>query len=394
MPGSTVTPPVCPNPRYELLSRIGAGAQGSTWRARDLETGGHVAVKVFDLSRAEDWKPFDLFERECRVLRSLDHPGIPRFLDDFADEAEGRYFLVMELRAGASLREVAERRATFDDDELMAVLLATLDVLEYLHARTPPVIHRDIKPSNLILEADGSVALVDFGGVRVALRPEGGSTMVGTFGYMAPEQLHGEAGPATDIYGLGATIAALAAGMEAEKLPRKGLRIDLGAVLRPSPMRDALEGMLAPDPTQRLATVAAVRARLGAAEPERQGPRGASLPAPQVRGPGGLISFMLFVVSSLVAAVLYFAGHFVVPTVLRVVAPRRHRRMSDRRKRRRERLTRDAERAQHHIETVRQELKRVARANDPERPGGSPSPRLPPRGPSHRGSGRRGGRRG
>jgi len=137
----------------------------------------------------------------------------------------------------------------------------------------PPVIHRDIKPANLIRRPDGRRALVDFGGVRVALRPEGGSTVVGTFGYMAPEQLHGEAKPATDIYGLGATLAALATGIEADKLPRRGLKVDLIQVMAMSPLRDLLDRMLEPDPDQRLASVAAVRQaasdgkRAGAAPP-------------------------------------------------------------------------------------------------------------------------------
>jgi serine/threonine protein kinase len=98
--------------------------------------------------------------------------------------------------------------------------------------------------------------------------------MIGTFGYMAPEQLHGEATPATDIYSLAATLAALAAGTPADKLPRKGLVIDLAAVLPPSPLRDVLAAMLAPDPSQRLASAADVRRML-----DRK------LPGPQDRSP-------------------------------------------------------------------------------------------------------------
>jgi hypothetical protein len=80
---------------------------------------------------------------------------------------------------------------------------------------------------------------------------------------MAPEQLHGEATPATDVFGLGATLAALATGTEADKLPRNGLKVDLGQVMAPSQLRDLLEQMLEPDPKQRLASVDAVRAALG-----------------------------------------------------------------------------------------------------------------------------------
>src|SRR6185369_10506070 len=99
----------------------------------------------------------------------------------------------------------------------------------------------------------GKCSLVDFGAVRDAAREQGGSTMIGTFGYMAPEQLHGQAIPATDIYALGATIVALAGGIEPEDVPRKGLRMDLNKHL-PSldkGFRNALTAMTDPDPDAR-----------------------------------------------------------------------------------------------------------------------------------------------
>jgi serine/threonine protein kinase len=115
------------------------------------------------------------------------------------------------------------------------------------------VVHRDLKPSNIGRAPDGTIALVDFGGVLDAARERGGSTIVGTFGYMAPEQLHGQATPATDIYALGATIVALAGGIEPEEVPRKGLRMDLDRHL-PSidpGLRAVLIAMTDPDPERR-----------------------------------------------------------------------------------------------------------------------------------------------
>src|SRR5690606_14302015 len=140
-----------------------------------------------------------LFERETRVLKNLRHPCIPRYIASFESEP-GVFNLVMERKPGASLRAIATR-VHFTDRELRDVLGRVLDILEHLHGRTPPVIHRDIKPANMVRDAKGNIALVDFGGVRDALRENGGSTVIGTFGYMAPEQLHGQATPATDIYG-------------------------------------------------------------------------------------------------------------------------------------------------------------------------------------------------
>ena len=100
---------------------------------------------------------------------------------------------------------------------------------------------------------DGRVALVDFGGVLDVAREKGGSTIVGTFGYMAPEQLHGQATPATDLYALGATIVSLAGGVEPEDVPRKGLRMDLDRHLPglDRGFRAALTAMTDPDPDRR-----------------------------------------------------------------------------------------------------------------------------------------------
>ena len=246
--------------RYQLGEAIGHGGQGHTFRATDTETGRTVAVKRLRLKGADSWKPFDLFERECSVLRTLDHPGIPDFLDSFADEEAGEFFLVMELVEGSTLRGMARRGEPLADAQLWNVLHQALEILGYLHGLNPPVIHRDVKPQNMVLRPDNRLYLVDFGGVRVALREDGGSTMVGTFGFMAPEQLHGEATPATDIYGLGATLATLATGVEADRLPRKGLKVDLAEVLPDTPLRALLAQMMEPDPADRPGTCDAVKA--------------------------------------------------------------------------------------------------------------------------------------
>ena len=250
---------------------MGHGTQAETFLARDQKASAErvVVVKQLHLGKraGAGWKPFELFEREVRTLKSLRHAGIPRFLDSFESEP-GVFNLVMERAPGATLWAY-RKKVRFDDDQLRDILVKALDILAYLHGLNPPVVHRDIKPSNLVRSATGQLSLIDFGGVRDALRADGGSTVIGTFGYMAPEQLHGEATPATDLYGLGATVIALAGDVEPEKVPRVGLRMDLAAHLPRMELRlrDALAAMVAPDPDQRPKRAADVLTLLRAAPP-------------------------------------------------------------------------------------------------------------------------------
>ncbi|MBN1945229.1 MAG: serine/threonine protein kinase [Bradymonadales bacterium] len=238
--------------RYRLGRLIGKGSQGATYLAKDIEGEGLVAVKEFNLAEAVDWKQFELFQRECALLQQLDHPGIPKYLDQFRNQDDTRHYLVMEFIDGESLKEIARRRGPLGERELWRILIQVIGLLAYLHSQDPPIIHRDIKPGNLIQRANGEIYLVDFGGARKALKRAGGSTVVGTFGYMAPEQLHGQATPATDLYALGTTLLNLGTGIEPEDFPRKGLRIDFSPLLEVSPqLEKLLQDLLEPDPDHR-----------------------------------------------------------------------------------------------------------------------------------------------
>lgn len=237
--------------RYRLDGPLGHGGQAQTLAATDTVTGAAVVVKVFHLAGADGWKRFELFERECAVLRSLEHPSIPRYVEHGGDEGAGVFYLVMQRARGETLQSMIDRGKRFTDAELASVFEGLLGALEYLHGLNPPVIHRDLKPGNVVVGEGGRVWQVDFGSVGDVVVDSRQSTVVGTYGYMAPEQLRGQSSPASDFYGLGATLAAVAAGADAAKLPTKGLRVELAEVIKPGRLRELLQWMLNADPLER-----------------------------------------------------------------------------------------------------------------------------------------------
>jgi len=242
--------------RYVLIGTLGEGSQGKTFDAVDKREGRPVAIKRFDVRGARAWKDVELAEREARVLSTLSHPKLPKYVEHF--EEDGVLYLVMEKIDGTPL-SVLRKRGDATEADVRRLLVDASEVLDYLHGRAPAVIHRDIKPSNVIRRPDGSFAFVDFGAVRDRLKPEGGSTVVGTFGYMAPEQFQGRAGPGSDVYSVGATALALLTGEEPESLPHKGLTIDVDAALGDrgdGTLRRALKSMLEPNPDARPTRIA------------------------------------------------------------------------------------------------------------------------------------------
>ena len=244
--------------RYAIVGVLGSGSQAETLDAVDKQAGKAVAIKRFQVRGAKSWKDVELAEREARVLATLSHPNLPVYVEHF--EEAGALYLVMEKIEGETLSALRRRKAAFSHDDVAQFLRDADSVLGYLHSRAPAIIHRDIKPGNVIRRADGSFAFVDFGSVRDQLKPEGGSTVVGTFGYMAPEQFQGRSLPGSDVYAVGATALALVTGREPEELPHRGLAIDVPAALgrgaEPWLVR-ALSAMLEPDPDKRPSRVPA-----------------------------------------------------------------------------------------------------------------------------------------
>jgi serine/threonine protein kinase len=244
--------------RYAVEELLGEGAQGTTYAARDAENGRAVAIKRFDVRGARSWKDVELAEREIRVLASLDHPLVPRYITHF--EEDGALYLVMERVRGETLQAILDREGRVPESEVRRFLACADRALTYLHGCSSPVVHRDIKPSNVVRTADGSYVLVDFGAVAEVLFRRGSSTIVGTAGYMPPEQMQGRATAASDVYAVGATALAALTGKEPGALPHKGLRIDARAAAgdRATPALVAsLERMLEPDPDHRAPSLAA-----------------------------------------------------------------------------------------------------------------------------------------
>jgi eukaryotic-like serine/threonine-protein kinase len=255
--------------RYQILDILGEGGSGKTYRAIDLHSNTAVAIKILVLRGAPDWKTIELFEREAKILKQLDHPGIPRYLDFFREQVAGEdaFCLVQEIAPGNTLTSWIETSPTFSEREVKRIARQVLEILTHLQSFSPPIIHRDIKPQNIICTEEGKVYLVDFGAVRDTyhLTITGGSTIVGTYGYMAPEQFRGQAVLATDLYGLGTTILYLLTAQDPADLPVKQMKIDFRSSATPgkppllelsNPFADWLDVMLQPMPEDRFSNAA------------------------------------------------------------------------------------------------------------------------------------------
>ncbi|AFZ57461.1 protein kinase [Anabaena cylindrica FACHB-243] len=243
--------------RYRIINILGEGNSGITYAAEDItQPGVIVAIKVISFQQTQDWKVLELFEREAKVLEKLQHRGIPRYLNYFQidTQSDRRFYIVQELAKGQSFAAWIEQGWRTNEIGIKQIARQILAILVYLQRLDPQVIHRDIKPQNIIRHEDGSLYLVDFGAVRDTYYSTfmRGSTVVGTYGYMAPEQFLGQAVTATDLYGLGATLLFLLTHRSPAELPQDGLSINFRDHVQVSDaFADWLEKLLEPDAKDR-----------------------------------------------------------------------------------------------------------------------------------------------
>jgi serine/threonine protein kinase len=213
----------------QALIPLGQGPGTRVWKGMAAD-GQLLLLKTFSLADAPNWKAEELFAREAQVLQQLDHPCLPRLLA-YGVEDQNSY-LIYPFIEGESLQAKLEAGWRPDQAQVLDLIRQLLTTLIWLHDRMPPLVHRDIKPSNLILTPDQQLFLIDFGSVLQHLKPQGGSTVAGTFGYMAPEQLSGRALPASDLYGVGASLIHLLSGKAPGELPQERLWIRFEAYVQ------------------------------------------------------------------------------------------------------------------------------------------------------------------
>lgn len=200
--------------RYTIVQSIKVGGMGAVFLARDGNLGDSLcAVKqMLDLGADSADYLRAKFEAEMQSLVKLQHPGIPRVRDFFIENQS--VFLVMDYIEGKNLEEIQEEAPGKVLEASVAVEVArqVLDVLAYMHAQDPAILHRDIKPSNLIRDDQtGTIKVVDFGLAR-ASQGNSPQTSVGTLGFCAPEQISGQATPASDVYSVGVTLHVMVTG--------------------------------------------------------------------------------------------------------------------------------------------------------------------------------------
>ena len=232
---------------YEIVRPIGAGGMGEVYRARDTKLSRDVAIKVLPAELARDTERLLRFEKEARTASGLSHPNIVTIYE--IGQAEGTSFIAMELVEGRTLKDLLAA-GPVPLKKLLAIAAQTADGLAKAHAAG--IVHRDLKPENLMVTRDGFVKILDFGLAKLAgvgfessegpQRPtvsrltEAG-TVLGTVGYMSPEQASGE--PVdfrSDQFSFGSILYEMASGRRAFERPTPAQTLSAIIETEPEPL--------------------------------------------------------------------------------------------------------------------------------------------------------------
>jgi serine/threonine-protein kinase len=242
---------------YQVLRTLGQGGMGTTYLAWD-EAGLIAGVpqllvlKQMNADMLKIVKAQELFEREAHTLKSLNHPGIPKYYDFFVEG--GKKYLAMELIHGQDLEKRVYTTGPVTPNQAIAWMIQTCDILDYLHSQEPPLIHRDIKPANLMVRSSGNrIVVLDFGAVKEIGTAPG--TRIGAEGYCAPEQERGQPLTQSDLYAIGPTLIFLLTGENPFKYYRqrgRNFRFDVAKVPTiSSQLRDVIDRVTEPLPRDR-----------------------------------------------------------------------------------------------------------------------------------------------
>ncbi len=261
--------------RYEVQQLLGKKAGRRSLLARNLETEELVVIKLLSFNSDFEWDDLKLFEREAETLKSLSHPCIPRYLDYFEVNSPSLkgFALVQSYIPAQTLEQYLKAGRSFTEAQVKEIAKQLLSILIYLHSLHPRVIHRDIKPSNILLgdrsgNSPGQVYLVDFGSVQTVAKESGTRTVVGTYGYMPPEQFGDRTTSASDLYSLGATLIYLVTGLHPADLPLHDFRISFEHLTNLSPaFTDWLRWMTEPSLEKRLNSATDALAALDDSQP-------------------------------------------------------------------------------------------------------------------------------
>jgi serine/threonine protein kinase/tetratricopeptide (TPR) repeat protein len=255
---------------YEITSHLGTGGMGEVYQATDSKLGRNVAIKLLPEAFAHDVERAARFEREARVLASLNHPNIAAIYG--IEEYGGRKFLVMELAGGETLAERIQR-GSIPIDEAIPIAVQIAEGLESAHANG--IVHRDLKPANIKVTPLGQVKLLDFGLAKALPREAVDMTatndglIVGTVAYMSPEQAQGKPlDERSDIFSYGTVLCEMVngqrpfSGNSAAEVLSAVLRDEPPPVKAPDSLAAIVRRCLAKRASDRFASVAELKAAL------------------------------------------------------------------------------------------------------------------------------------